>query len=154
MRGSRSKLPVSLVVATALVGTLGCGADSAVGPTTSAVITFAFDGHPADTMRVLVSRQSTIAAAEAYLAKHRGPRLLAGTIVRGAGVDSRYPFQFLPESVEIIDAAIEVCDGAPMRTEASVNDFFQASLGNRNAPTATWCPWSSYPIQVQRLLLD
>jgi len=154
MRSSSSKLLSALSIATAVIAPLGCTADSAVGPATSAVVTFAFDGHPADTMRVLVSRQSTIAAAEAYIARHRGPRLLAGTIVRGSGVDARFPFQFIPESVEIIDAAIEICDGAPMRTESAVNDFFQASLGNRNAPTATWCPWSSYPIQVQRLLLD
>ena len=149
----RSAFRFTIFVAT-LVAPLACSADSAVGPATSAVITFAFDGHPADTMRVLVSRQSTIAGAESYIAKHRGPRLLAGTIVRGSGVDARYPFQFIPESVELIDVAIEACDGAPMHTDAAVNDFFQGSLGNRNAPTATWCPWSSYPIQVQRLLPD
>ena len=137
---------------TALVASLACTATTETNRTSTAVITFAFDGHPADTMRVLVSREASIAAAESYVAKHRGPRLLAGTIVRGAGVDSRYPFQFLPETVEIIDAAIEICDAAPMRTDAAVNDFFEASLGNRNAPAATWCPWSSYPIQVQRLL--
>jgi|SRR5690349_11382543 hypothetical protein len=140
------------LILTSLVASLACSGITETNRTSTAVITFAFDGHPADTMRVLVSREATIAAAQSYIAKHRGARLLAGTIVRGSGVDSRYPFQFLPESVEIIDAAIEICDGAPMRSDAAVNDFFQASLGNRNAPTATWCPWSSYPILVQRLL--
>jgi hypothetical protein len=111
-------------------------------------IVFAFEGHPADTMLVITNRPETLAAARAYIATHRGPRLLAGTIVRGSGPDPRYPFQFIPETVQLIDAAIEVCDGAPMRTEAEVNDFFQASQGNRNAPAATWCPWSSYPIRV------
>lgn len=105
-------------------------------------------------MRVYVTREETIAAAEKYVSTHHGPKLLAGTIVRGAGVDPRYPFQFLPETVQLIDAAIEICDGVPMRTDAAVNDFFALSLGNRNAPAATWCPWSSYPIQVQRVLPD
>jgi hypothetical protein len=132
----------------------GCGSNTEPASSASAIVTFAFTGHPADTMKVLVSREATIAAAEAYIATQRGPKLLAGIIVRGAGVDSRYPFQFLPESVQILDAAIELCDGAPMHTDAAVNVFFSTSLGNANAPTATWCPWSSYPIQVQRLLPD
>ena len=146
----RSALPFAFVAA----ALAACGSATQPRAPTSAIITVAFDGHPADTMKVLVSREATIAAAESYVATHRGPRLLAGTIVRGAGVDSRYPFQFLPESVQIIDAAIEACDSAPMRTEAAVNDFFATSLGSRNAPTATWCPWSSYPIMVLRLLPD
>ena len=111
-------------------------------------IVFAFEGHPADTMVVTTNRPETIAAAKAYIATQRGPKLLAGTIVRGSGIDPRYPFQFVPETVQLIGAAVEACDGAPMRTEAAVNDFFQASQGNRNAPAATWCPWSSYPIAV------
>lgn len=133
---------------------VSCGSSTEPAPEWPAIITFAFTDHPADTMKVFVSREETIAAAESYVATHRGPKLLAGMIVRGAGIDDRYPFQFFPETVEIIDAAIEVCDGAPMRTAAAVDDFFAASLGNRNAPTATWCPWSSYPIQVVRLFPD
>jgi hypothetical protein len=143
-----------LSVALLVTAPIACTSDTAPVANVSALVTIAFTGYPADTMEVLVSREAAIAAAEAYVATHRGPKLLAGTIVRGAGVDDRYPFQFIPESVEIIDAAIETCDAAPMHTEAAVNDFFAASLGNRNAPAATWCPWSSYPIRVQRLLPD
>jgi hypothetical protein len=145
-----------MLLSVALVATtpLACTSDTAPVVNVSAIVTIAFTGYPADTMRVLVSREAAITAAESYVATHRGPKLLAGTIVRGAGIDDRYPFQFIPESVEIIDAAIETCDAAPMRTEAAVNDFFAASLGNRNAPAATWCPWSSYPVRVQRLLPD
>lgn len=141
-------------VALVLPITVACSSDTAPPANVSAIVTIAFSSYPADTMKVLVSREDAISAAESYVATHRGPRLLAGTIVRGAGVDDRYPFQFVPESVQIIDAAIELCDGAPMHTETAVNDFFAAALGNRNAPAATWCPWSSYPIRVQRLLPD
>jgi hypothetical protein len=145
----RTLLPV-LVVCTGAA----CASNTAPATNISALVTIAFTGYPTDTMKVLVSREDAIAAAESYVATHRGPRLLAGTIVRGAGVDDRYPFQFVPETVQIIDAAIQACDAAPMHTETAVNDFFAASLGNRNAPAATWCPWSSYPIRVQRLLPD
>lgn len=113
-----------------------------------AIVTVGFSGHPADTMHVYVSNAATIEAAQAYVATGRGPKLIAGTIVRGAGIDARYPYQFLPQTVQIIDAAVEVCDGPPMHSDSEVNDFFEASLGSRNAPTALWCPWSSYPIAV------
>jgi hypothetical protein len=132
----------------------GCGSASEPVTTPPAIITFAFDGHPGDTMRVLVTNPQAIAAAQSYVATHRGPRLLSGQIVRGAGIDDRYPFQFLPETVALIDAAIELCDGAPMHTDAEVNAFFKSSLGEANAPIATWCPWSSYPIAVTGLGLD
>ena len=105
-------------------------------------------------MVVYVSDTATISAAERYVANHDGPRLVIGTIVRGAGVDQRFPFQFKSESVRLVDAAIEICDGAPMRTAADVDTFIELSTGNRQSASATWCPWSSYPIKVQRILPD
>lgn len=76
--------------------------------------------------------------------------MIAGRIERGIGVDSGYPFHFVPETVRIVDLAIEVCDGAPMRTTAAVDSFFVWSTGNVNTESAQYCPWSSYPIAVQR----
>lgn len=122
--------------------------------TPAALITVAFQGIPHDTLVVYVSDSATISAAERYVANHTGPRLVTGTIVRGAGSDQRYPFQFKPESVRIVDAAIEICDGAPMRTADEVDTFIELSTGSRQTASATWCPWSSYPIKVQRVLPD
>jgi hypothetical protein len=147
-RFRRAPLSAALVI-TAFVA---CTSDTAPASTIPAIVTIAFAGYPADTMRVVVSNEAAIAAASSYVATHRGPHLVAGTIVRGSGIDSRYPFQFVPESVEFLDAAIERCDGAPMRTDVAVNSFFAAALGNSHAPAATWCPWSSYPILVERQL--
>ena len=72
--------------------------------------------------------------------------------MHGAGYDSRYPFHFIPESVRLVDAAMEICDGEPMRTDAAVTQFFIYSTGSANSASAPWCPWESRPISVTRLL--
>lgn len=115
----------------------------------AAVITVAFEGL-ADTLDIVVTDAATIAAADAYVQSHSGSRMIAGRIARGAGVDTRYPFHFVPESVRIVEVAIELCDGAPMRTAAAVDSFFVGSTGDLHSESAQYCPWSSYPIRVQR----
>jgi len=112
------------------------------------MLTVVFDGHPSDTMVVLATEPATIAAAEAYVRTGTGPRLVTGQIVRGAGVDPRYPFHFVPESVRLADFAMEICDGAPMRTSKDLDDFFGWATGSPNSPTAPWCPWGSSPVGV------
>lgn len=139
-------LPVVLLAA------MACGDDTAapLQPRDGAIITFAFDQLP-DTMRVHVRDAATIAEAERRVSTGVGARMPVGPIVRGAGVDARYPFHFLPDSVRLSDLATEVCDGRPMRTTTQVDEFFHLSTGNASAARATWCPWGAYPIAVQRL---
>ena len=119
------------------------------GGANAAIITVAFEGL-ADTLDIVVTDSATIAAADAFVQSHSGSRMIAGRIERGAGVDARYPFHFVPETVRIVDAAIEVCDGTPMRTTAAVDNFFVWSTGDVHSESAQYCPWSSYPIRVQR----
>jgi hypothetical protein len=135
----------------ALGGAAGCSSSEPTEPQTSwALVTFAFAGIPADTIRVIVTDPATIEAAGRYLSTGAGPKMLMGTIVRGAvDLNARYPFHFLPESVRLVDNAIELCDGAPMHTAAAVDDFIQGATGNRQSPSSTWCPWSSYPIKIE-----
>ena len=118
---------------------------------TAAVLTVVFPTRPADTIDVLVTDAATIAAAEAFVRTHSGPKLVTGRIVRGAGVDSRHLFHFIPESVRVVDAAMEICDGALMHDTQALDMFFEWSTGDRNSPSAPWCPWESRPIAVQRL---
>jgi hypothetical protein len=125
-----------------------CGSD-ATGPAyPGAVVRFAFTGHPADTLRVLVRDRATVDAAVHYIVTGAGPHIPNGTIVRGAGADARYPFHFEPDSVRLADAAIELCDGAPMRTGGDVDEFFSLS-GPVERERARWCPWGAYPIGVE-----
>jgi hypothetical protein len=116
----------------------------------AAVITVVFPSHRADTLDVIVTDPATIAAAESFVRTHTGPKLVSGRIVRGAGMDSRYPFHFIPESVKLVDAAMEICDGEPMRSTQALDLFFEWSTGDRSSASAPWCPWESQPIAVQR----
>lgn len=117
-------------------------------PTGGAVVTFAFSATN-DTLEVLVLDSATIAIARERVETGSGPAMPVGPIVRGSGVDPRYPFRYIPAAVRLADLAIEVCDGRPMRTAEEVDEFFELSTGNRNAAEAVWCPWGASPIAVR-----
>ena len=135
----------------ALAGLLAVAAGAcelSTGPVSGgAVVVFAFEGFPQDTLRVEVRDRETLRAAAAYVRTRQGPRMPIGPIVRGAGADSRYPFHFVPGSVRLAEVAMELCDGAPMRTAAEVEAFFELA-GKAGARETTWCPWSAYPVEV------
>jgi hypothetical protein len=142
----------ALAAALAAIGFVGgaCGGDDPASPADEeATIVFAFEGLPDDTLRVRVRHAPTIAAARAYIDTKQGPRIPVGRIVRGAGSDPTYPFHFVPTSVRLAEATIELCDGAPMRTPAEVDAFITGATGKSNARSATWCPWSAYPIEIR-----
>ena len=116
-------------------------------PAAGAIVTFAFAGNPADTLRVHVLDPATIAAARAYVTTKTGAAFPIGPIRRGAGVDARYPFHFVADSVRLAEVAMELCDGAPMRTAAAVDSFFVLT-GRPTAQSTTYCPWGAYPVDV------
>ena len=152
-----SRASLSLLIGLPLAALSGCGGDGPTDPVPLvpiAEVAFAFDGRPEDTLRVLVQSATTIADVEAYLATQEGPRIPAGTIVRGAGIDPRYPFHFLPESVQLVDVAIELCDGSPMRTLAEVDEYMRGATGEANPQSAPWCPWTAYPVGITHLVED
>jgi hypothetical protein len=136
---------VAMILSTAPAA---CGS-SGTDPADGAVVTFAFQGRT-DTMLVLMTDPATISAAEARVRTGRGPNIPIGPIARGAGIDPRYPFHFIADSVRLAEVAIELCDAAPMRTVAEVDAFFLGSTGNPDAARATWCPWAAYPVAVER----
>ncbi len=153
----RYRIP-SYFITAGLVALAGCSdsnTEPTKGATDGALVTFAFEGHPADTLKVWITDSASIAAAERYVqTKTGGPRMLTGTIERGYGFDNVHPFRFKPETVRLVDNAIEICDGAPMRSAAEVDQFFEWSTGNRQSTSGTYCPWSSYPIRFERLYID
>ncbi len=118
-------------------------------PEGGAIVTFVFSATD-DTMDVLVLDPLTIVRAEARVADGVGPAMPIGPIVRGADIDARYPFHYVPEEIRLADLATEVCDGRPMKTAAQVDEFFELSTGNPDAERATWCPWGATPIAVIR----
>src|SRR5688572_30100896 len=110
---------ISLVAAASVLalGTLSaCDEENIVGLPEGAVeVRLAFDGYPQDTMRIAITDTAAIRMAREFVNTGQGPKLPIGRIVRGAGLDPRYPFHFEPASVQFADFAIELCDGAPMR---------------------------------------
>jgi hypothetical protein len=128
---------------------ISCTDSTAPLPDGGAIVTFAFSASP-DTMDVLVLDSSTIAVAERRVATGTGPRLPVGPIVRGAGIDRRYPFHYVEADVRLADLAAEVCDGRPMRTADQVDEFFELSTGKRDTSHAIWCPWGATPVAVRR----
>ena len=139
----------------ALVVLSACSSSETTAPlpvAEAAILTVVFPSHPADTLDIYVTDSATIVAADAFIRTGSGPSLLSGRIVKGSGLDVDYPFHFVAESVRLVDFAIEICDGAPMRTPQAVDEFFGWSTGNANAPSAPWCPWGSRPIAIQRIV--
>lgn len=144
-RSGRSFTPLGAAL---LAGALACNTSPSL-PDGGAVVTFAFEAS-SDMLDVLVLDEPTIEAALQRVATGVGPRMPVGPIRRGAGIDPDYPFHFVPEDLRLADLATEVCDGRPMQTEAEVDDFIELSTGDRNAASATWCPWGARPVAVRR----
>lgn len=99
-------------------------------------------------MRVLVRDAGTLRAVDRYIATGTGPSILAGRIVRGAGVDPRVPFHYLPDSAALVEVAIELCDSRLLHTPAEVDTYFQGTTGRADAVSAPYCPWDARPVSV------
>ena len=133
-----------------LCAILPAACDSSTEPgAEEAVVLFTFEGYPADTMRVLMQHGPTIQEARRVIAGESDATIPIGPIVRGSGVDPRYPYHFLPDEVRLAGMTIELCDGAPMHTAAEVDEFFLGSTGDPNASQAYWCPWNARPIAIE-----
>ena len=150
MKSERSLSAAVVAGVLVVLSLLACNSDDATGLPDGAVeVVLAFDGFPQDTMRIVVTDTSAIRLAREFVNTKQGPKLPIGRIVRGSGIDRRYPYRYEPESVRFADFAIELCDGAPMRTDSAVVEFMRGATGETNPTSATWCPWSAYPIAVR-----
>ena len=150
MKFERSLSAAAAAGVLALLTLLACNSDDATGLRDGAVeVVLAFDGYPQDTMRIAITDTSAIRLAREFVNTKQGPKLPIGRIVRGSGIDARYPYRYEPESVRFADFATEVCDGAPMHTDSAVVEFMRGATGEANPRSATWCPWGAYPIAVR-----
>lgn len=147
----RSFSPAAAAGALALMATLvACSDDRIVGLPDGAVeVRLAFVGYPQDTLRIAITDTAAIRLARAFVNTGQGPRMPVGRIVRGSGIDPRYPFHYEPGSVQFADVGPEVCDGAPMRTDSAVVEFMKGATGETNPTSAIWCPWGAYPVEVR-----
>ncbi|HUH13752.1 MAG TPA: hypothetical protein VMK65_11605 [Longimicrobiales bacterium] len=148
-RRRRARTLALVAALAAAAGLAACGDAEPSEPEEGTVVVFAFTGWPEDTMRVLVRTETTVTAARDFIAGRSHANIPIGPIVRGSGVDARWPYHYVPEEVQLAEVAIELCDGAPMRTPAAVDEFFLGSTGDPAATRATWCPWGAYPVAVE-----
>ena len=66
-----------------------------------------------------------------------------GRIRRGPGAgqhNAPYSWHLDPEDIEIVDAAIEVCDGAPSYVEENVDEFVDV--------VGRYCPWGARLVRI------
>lgn len=144
----RSLTRLLFAAGVAVLSVVACDDPVAPLPQGGAIVTFAFSATD-DTLDVLVLDSATIEQARQYVETGEGPRMPIGPIVRGTGIDPRYPFHYKPADMRLNDLAMEVCDGRPMRTAEEVSEFFELATGNRNSAEATWCPWGARPVAVR-----
>jgi len=150
MKVERSISAAAAAAVLAMLTLVACDSDNATGLPDGAVeVVLAFDGFPEDTMRIAITDTSAIRMARDFVSTRQGAKLPIGRIVRGSGIDHRYPYRYEPASVRFADFAMEVCDGAPMRTDSAVVEFMRGASGETNPTSATWCPWAAYPIAVR-----
>ncbi|HSL69378.1 MAG TPA: hypothetical protein VK864_04010, partial [Longimicrobiales bacterium] len=68
--------------------------------------------------------------------------VISGRIVRGdGGFNTGYSWHLDPATVEVVDLAIEVCDGRPSDLEEDL-DYWVDTVKN-------YCPWGAKVVSVQ-----
>ncbi len=113
-----------------------------------AVVTIAWRDSP-DEMHVLVRNQTAVRAACNYIAAASTANIPAGRIAVGSGpADPRVPFHYVPETVQFVQVAIELCDSALLRTTAEVEAYFAGTSSDLSG-TAPYCPWAARPVDVR-----
>lgn len=66
-----------------------------------------------------------------------------GRILRGSGADNHnapHAWHLDPDDVELVDVAIEVCDGAPSYVDANVTEYVDV-IGR-------YCPWGARLVRL------
>lgn len=118
------------------------------GVVDEAIVTIAWTSRP-DTMDVLVRGSNAVRRACDFIAGRNSANIPSGRIVVGsAPSDPRVPFHYIPESVQFVEAAIELCDSALLRTDEAVVAFFQGTSSDLN-DSAPYCPWGARPVYVR-----
>lgn len=96
---------------------------------------FVVEVVPGETFRILVTTPEQVADARAMLQSGE-ERVVMGELARGSGgFNSGYRWHLKPQTVSIVDAAVEICDGRPSFVEAEL-DYWMANV-------KTYCPWGA-----------
>lgn len=113
-----------------------------------AIVTIAWTAT-SDAMDVLVRGTDKVQAACDFITGRSSANIPSGRILAGsAPSDTRVPFHYIPESVQFVQVAIELCDSALLKTPEAVVAFFQGT-GSDLSGSAPYCPWGARPVYVR-----
>ena len=113
-----------------------------------AIVTIAW-AATSDAMDVLVRGTDKVQAACDFITGRSSANIPSGRILAGsAPSDTRVPFHYIPESVQFVQVAIELCDSALLKTPETVAAFFQGT-GSDLSGSAPYCPWGARPVYVR-----
>jgi hypothetical protein len=131
---NRRVLTALLIAAAAL----GCDRDGGLAPDERAEFLFALRGLE-DRFVAVTSDSSVIEKARAQLQRPVAQRelFISGSIARGnGGHNLDWSWHFVPDQWDLVEVAVEVCDGTPQEVEADL-DYWVDQLGR-------FCPYRSY----------
>lgn len=97
-----------------------------------------------DQFKVWITSPAAIARVEALRRGEGGGSIPNGRILRGSGRaahNAPYSWHLDPDDLQIVDAAIELCDGNPRYVEANLSEFVDR-IGR-------YCPWGAKLTAVQ-----
>lgn len=115
-----------------------CDGGGGAAPEGGAAFLFALRGLP-DQFVAVTSDSSVIEKARAQLREPVAQRQLfiSGPIARGnGGHNLDWSWHFVPDQWDLVEIAIEVCDGTPRQVEADL-DYWVDQVGR-------FCPYLSY----------
>ena len=137
-----SRTSRTAVLALLVAATVACGGRSPSQPTPPAnglrggvLATFAVG---TEQFKIWITNPATISRVLILRAGGSGGSIPNGRIHRGSGQaqhNAPYSWHLDPTDIEIVDLAIEVCDGRPSYVEANVGEYVDRI--NR------YCPWGA-----------
>lgn len=132
-----------LVAAAALCMTIGCdGGPTSPSPSElrgGVLLTFRVVGEP---FKVWITNPTTIDRALALQQGSSRASIPIGPLQRDAGRGAHnapYAWHLDPETTQLVDAAIEVCDGTPTLVERNLDYFVNV--------VRAYCPWAAQLIR-------
>jgi hypothetical protein len=135
----RMKKLIWFLLASLVIWFLGCSSENPAANVPTGGQYFTVQVGKDSFVMYVTDKTAIQLATENYQGKNR--TFPSGRIEPGhGGYNWPWNWHYIPESVRMVEASIEVCDGAPSYVEDHVNDF--VSIG--------YCPWCAKIIKVGR----
>ena len=139
MKRRAAQMKFLLVLGSALALAVGSCSDAAA-PDDGALFRVEVSG---ESFTVSILDGAVISEAERRMRDEDGVGIVIGTLARGdGGFNLPWSWHMLPNTVQIADFSIEVCDGRPSMVEADVDYWVDA--------VRQFCPWGGRLVERKR----